>query len=61
MAPLQILTNNLLYNFSQVPIPADDVDPELIARPRPGSINAISRSSCSSAPAARSSITPTVL
>jgi Mg2+-importing ATPase len=28
MAPIQILTNNLLYDFSQVPIPADNVDPE---------------------------------
>ena len=35
MAPLQILTNNLLYDFSQVPIPTDDVDPEQIAKPRP--------------------------
>ncbi len=35
MAPMQILTNNLLYDFSQVPIPADDVDPEQIAKPRP--------------------------
>ena len=35
MAPIQILTNNLLYDFSQVPIPADDVDPEQIAKPRP--------------------------
>jgi Mg2+-importing ATPase len=43
MAPLQILTNNLLYDFSQVPIPADDVDPEQIAKPRPWSMNAISR------------------
>lgn len=43
MTPLQILTNNLLYDFSQVPIPADDVDPEQIARPRPWSMNAISR------------------
>src|SRR5437016_860200 len=43
MAPLQILTNNLLYDFSQVPIPTDDVDPEQIARPRPWSMNAISR------------------
>lgn len=43
MAPLQILTNNLLYDFSQVPIPADDVDPEQIARPRPWSMIAISR------------------
>jgi Mg2+-importing ATPase len=43
MAPIQILANNLLYDFSQVPIPADDVDPELIARPRPWSMNAIAR------------------
>ena len=43
MAPLQILTNNLLYDFSQVPIPADDVDAEQIARPRPWSINTIAR------------------
>ena len=43
MAPLQILTNNLLYDFSQAPIPADDVDPEQVARPRPWSMQAISR------------------
>jgi len=43
MAPLQILTNNLLYDFSQVPIPTDDVDPEQIARPRPWSMQEISR------------------
>lgn len=43
MAPLQILTNNLLYDFSQVPIPTDDVDPEQIAKPRPWSMNAIAR------------------
>jgi Mg2+-importing ATPase len=43
MAPLQILANNLLYDFSQVPIPADDVDPELIARPRPWSMREITR------------------
>jgi Mg2+-importing ATPase len=43
MAPIQILANNLLYDFSQVPIPADDVDPELIARPRPWSMRAIAR------------------
>jgi P-type Mg2+ transporter len=43
MAPIQILTNNLLYDFSQVPIPADDVDPEQIAKPRPWSMSAISR------------------
>ena len=43
MAPMQILTNNLLYDFSQVPIPTDDVDPEQIARPMPWSIGRIMR------------------
>ena len=43
MAPIQILTNNLLYDFSQVPIPTDDVDPEQIAKPRPWSMGQISR------------------
>jgi len=43
MAPLQILTNNLLYDFSQVPIPVDDVDPEQLAKPRPWSIGEVTR------------------
>jgi Mg2+-importing ATPase len=43
MAPIQILTNNLLYDFSQVPIPADDVDPEQIAKPRPWQMGEIAR------------------
>ncbi|MCE5325616.1 MAG: magnesium-translocating P-type ATPase [Planctomycetaceae bacterium] len=43
MAPIQILTNNLLYDFAQVPIPTDEVDPEQIARPRPWSIKEITR------------------
>jgi len=43
MTPLQILTNNLLYDCSQVPIPGDEVDPELIARPRPWSMGQIAR------------------
>jgi Mg2+-importing ATPase len=43
MTPLQVLANNLLYDCSQVPIPTDDVDPELVARPRPWSIGQISR------------------
>ena len=43
MAPIQILTNNLLYDFSQVPIPTDDVDPEQIAKPHPWSMNEITR------------------
>jgi Mg2+-importing ATPase len=43
MAPIQVLTNNLLYDFSQVPIPTDEVDPEQIARPRPWSMSQIAR------------------
>jgi len=43
MAPIQILTNNLLYDFSQVPIPTDEVDPEQIARPRPWSMSDLTR------------------
>ena len=43
MAPLQVLTNNLLYDFSQVPIPSDNVDAEQIARPRPWDIKEIAR------------------
>ena len=35
MTPPQIFTNNLLYDFSQVPIPADNVDPEQVAQPHP--------------------------
>jgi P-type Mg2+ transporter len=43
MIPIQILTNNLLYDFSQVPIPTDDVDPEQITKPRPWSMAEITR------------------
>ena len=43
MAPIQVLTNNLLYDFSQVPIPTDAVDEELVARPRPWNIGEITR------------------
>jgi Mg2+-importing ATPase len=43
LLPIQILTNNLLYDLSQVPIPADNVDPEQIAKPRPWSMNQIAR------------------
>jgi len=41
MAPIQVLTNNLLYDFSQVPIPIDAVDEEQVARPRPWNIGEI--------------------
>jgi Mg2+-importing ATPase len=43
MTPLQILTTNLLYDCSQVPIPGDDVDPELVAAPRPWATGQIAR------------------
>jgi Mg2+-importing ATPase len=43
MAPIQVLTNNLLYDFSQVPIPADAVDEEQVAKPRPWDIGEIRR------------------
>jgi len=43
MRPIQILTNNLLYDFSQVPIPTDEVDPEQVTRPRPWQIDEIKR------------------
>jgi Mg2+-importing ATPase len=43
MAPIQVLTNNLLYDFSQLPIPMDDVDEEQVARPRPWNLNEITR------------------
>jgi Mg2+-importing ATPase len=33
MLPVQILANNLLYDFSQTGIPTDDVDEELITHP----------------------------
>ena len=43
MAPIQVLANNLLYDFSQVPIPVDDVDEEQVARPRPWNIGELQR------------------
>jgi P-type Mg2+ transporter len=43
MAPIQVLTNNLLYDISQVPIPIDSVDEEQVARPRPWNIDEIKR------------------
>jgi len=43
MAPIQVLTNNLLYDFSQVPIPTDEVDEEQVAQPRPWKIGEIRR------------------
>ncbi len=43
MAPIQILANNLLYDFSQLPIPTDRVDEEQLAKPRPWSLSALRR------------------
>ncbi|MFY9551464.1 MAG: magnesium-translocating P-type ATPase [Thermoanaerobaculia bacterium] len=43
MTPIQILTNNLLYDVSQTAIPTDDVDPEQIVKPRPWEIGSIAR------------------
>jgi Mg2+-importing ATPase len=34
MLPIQILTNNLLYDIGQTAVPTDAVDPELVLRPR---------------------------
>ncbi len=34
MAPIQVLTNNLLYDFSQTTIPTDNVDDDYLATPR---------------------------
>ncbi len=39
MLPVQILLNNLLYDVSEIAIPADDVDADMIARPRHWDIN----------------------
>src|SRR4029077_4797987 len=43
MAPIQVLTNNLLYDFSQVPIPTDNVGSVQIAKPRPWNMGEIAK------------------
>ncbi len=43
MQPIQILTNNLLYDFSQTGIPSDHVDEELIVKPLKWNITNIKR------------------
>jgi len=43
MLPIQILTNNLLYDFSQVPIPTDNVGADLIAKPLPWDMGELTR------------------
>jgi Mg2+-importing ATPase len=43
MAPIQVLTNNLLYDFSQTAIPTDNVDAEYLAVPRRWDIGNITK------------------
>ena len=43
MLPIQVLTNNLLYDFSQTTIPSDEVDPEWLKRPRKWTIGELQR------------------
>jgi Mg2+-importing ATPase len=43
MAPIQVLTNNLLYDVSQIGIPADRVDAEFTSVPRKWNIGNIRR------------------
>ncbi len=43
MLPLQIIVNNLLYDFSQIGIPTDAVDEEYIKKPRQWNIKAIEK------------------
>jgi len=43
MRPIQILTNNLLYDFSQTGIPSDRVDEEQVAAPRKWDIGQIKK------------------
>src|SRR5262249_965381 len=43
MQPIQVLTNNLLYDFSQVPIPTDNVGPQFISKPRPWQMGEIAK------------------
>jgi Mg2+-importing ATPase len=43
MAPVQVLTNNLLYDLSQSAIPTDNVDEEYLSRPRRWEIGNIGR------------------
>jgi P-type Mg2+ transporter len=43
MQPIQVLTNNLLYDFSQVPIPTDNVGTAIISKPRPWAMGEIAK------------------
>ncbi len=43
MAPIQVLVNNLLYDFSQLGIPTDRVDEEYLQKPRRWNIDQIKK------------------
>ncbi len=43
MAPIQVLVNNLLYDFSQLGIPTDRVDEEYLLKPRKWNIESIKK------------------
>ncbi|NJD57946.1 MAG: magnesium-translocating P-type ATPase, partial [Anaerolineae bacterium] len=43
MLPIQVLTNNLLYDFSQTSIPTDEVDAEWLEKPRKWAIGDLRR------------------
>jgi Mg2+-importing ATPase len=43
LLPIQILVNNLMYDFSQSAIPTDNVDPEILVKPRKWRIDDIKR------------------
>jgi len=43
MLPIQVLTNNLLYDFSQTAIPTDEVDAEWVKVPRKWAISELRR------------------
>ena len=58
MAPIQIPTNNLLYDFSQTAIPTDEVDPEQIGSRARGTSRRWRGTSSALAPARRFSTTP---
>ncbi|HCL84356.1 MAG TPA: magnesium-translocating P-type ATPase [Chitinophagaceae bacterium] len=43
MLPIQVLTNNLLYDFSQTTIPTDNVDADWLIKPRKWAISELQR------------------
>jgi Mg2+-importing ATPase len=43
MTPIQVLTNNLLYDFSQTTIPTDNVDEDYLKKPRRWDIDNIAK------------------